>query len=180
MENPWNAFPARSVHCFRDLWKIGSSRTADRPHRPRDGLVGIEVGIPRLDGGDGEAQQREGRLILRPAGMGGVGHGEVEDAGQRDLAIGRPVGVVSGLPWRVNEHGAMKAPPDTGGNTLDELLALNYRVYGHCRTCGRSAVIDLAKVTARVGGAVRVGDLAKRMRCSGCGGLGVEVSIAGR
>lgn len=81
-----------------------SPKIADRLHRPRDGIVGIEVRLPRLDGRDGEAEHREGRFVLRPSDAFGVMHGKVENARQRDLAIGRAVGIVSGLPWRVNEH----------------------------------------------------------------------------
>ena len=57
---------------------------------------------------------------------------------------------------------------------------MNYRAYGHCRRCERHEPLDLGRLRERFGGDTRLSDLVKRMRCTRCGGLGVEVTIAGR
>lgn len=74
----------------------------------------------------------------------------------------------------------MKAPPATGSNTLDEMIALNLVGYGHCPVCGRSVKFDLPALRDAHGGDKRLSNLVKRMKCRACGHLGVEVTIAGR
>lgn len=74
----------------------------------------------------------------------------------------------------------MKAPPDTGSNTLDELIAMNYRAYGSCRACERHEALDLGRLREMFGGDKRLSDLVARMRCTSCGGLGIGLTIAGR
>jgi hypothetical protein len=57
-------------------------------------------------------------------------------------------------------------------------LADTHWFVGVCSDCSRLAPIGARPAIAMLGGEATVGDVAKRLRCTGCGGRWVTVQIA--